>query len=383
MSSRTTVSFMIAVLLLVSSCVGAWAIRVPKIGNFVWKDIDGDGIQDSGEPPMPGVRVELWTARSGWVAEVTTDGTGEYEFAWYDQSFKLRFTLPDGYQFTAQKQGADSAMDSDPNPETGETETFTVANGHPDNTRDAGVWAPSSIGDCVWRDTNRDGVEDTDENGIGGVTVSLAGDFDGDRNADLLLETTTDEDGYYSFGNLNAGVYKITVDTETLPEGLVAVGGTADTVEIALGFAENRDDVDFGYGPPIPAIDLEKSASPTTVHVGHEVTYTYIITNTGDETIEHITITDDAGTPSHGADDFSVGTLDALEKGQSKTFTKTVTMNASLLIRLRGRHGRRPFPGQVTNTAVATGTGKYSGEEVTDSDSATVQLTIPPVNPDG
>ncbi|MCB9296615.1 MAG: hypothetical protein H6559_26400 [Lewinellaceae bacterium] len=30
------------------------------IGDFVWQDTDGDGIQDAGEPGIPGVTVNLY-----------------------------------------------------------------------------------------------------------------------------------------------------------------------------------------------------------------------------------------------------------------------------------------------------------------------------------
>src|SRR5690606_16757995 len=32
------------------------------IGNLVWNDLDGDGVQDAGEASIPGVTVELWNA---------------------------------------------------------------------------------------------------------------------------------------------------------------------------------------------------------------------------------------------------------------------------------------------------------------------------------
>ena len=58
-------------------------IVFPKadIGNFVWKDLNQDGIQDGAEPPMAGVLVTLFDANTGLqVGSETTDSAGEYYF---------------------------------------------------------------------------------------------------------------------------------------------------------------------------------------------------------------------------------------------------------------------------------------------------------------
>jgi hypothetical protein len=51
-----------------------------EVGNRVWFDADGDGIQDAGEPPLPGLTVNL--IRNGQVVGTrTTDANGEYYFS--------------------------------------------------------------------------------------------------------------------------------------------------------------------------------------------------------------------------------------------------------------------------------------------------------------
>ncbi len=51
-----------------------------EIGNFVWLDLDGDGIQDPGETPLSGVTVTLFDVDGNVVATTTTDANGEYYF---------------------------------------------------------------------------------------------------------------------------------------------------------------------------------------------------------------------------------------------------------------------------------------------------------------
>ena len=67
-----------------------------EIGNRVWADMDRDGIQDSGEPGVPGVHVQLKTPSGSVLATVTTDNNGFYFFN--------DATVPDGDPVTPGNQ---------------------------------------------------------------------------------------------------------------------------------------------------------------------------------------------------------------------------------------------------------------------------------------
>ncbi|MFK3835001.1 SdrD B-like domain-containing protein [Microbacterium sp. NPDC087868] len=72
----------------------------------------------------------------------------------------------------------------------------------------------STVGDLVWEDVNADGLQSEGEPGIAGFPVRLVGtDVDGNP---VSLETVTDADGFYSFGNLASGEYQVIFD----PNGL-------------------------------------------------------------------------------------------------------------------------------------------------------------------
>ena len=56
------------------------------------------------------------------------------------------------------------------------------------------------LGNWVWHDENQNGIQETWENGIGGVCVNLY-----DANGVLIHQTTTDSNGYYGFNVLKRG----------------------------------------------------------------------------------------------------------------------------------------------------------------------------------
>ncbi|MCV5597935.1 carboxypeptidase regulatory-like domain-containing protein, partial [Escherichia coli] len=69
------------------------------------------------------------------------------------------------------------------------------------------------LGDRLWYDTNRNGVQDTGETGVAGATVTLAGaGADGVFGTadDISRTTTTNSAGNYLFSNLAAGQYRVT-----------------------------------------------------------------------------------------------------------------------------------------------------------------------------
>ncbi|MCI2952640.1 SdrD B-like domain-containing protein, partial [Staphylococcus capitis] len=70
-----------------------------------------------------------------------------------------------------------------------------------------------NLGDYVWEDTNKNGIQDEDEHGIEGVEVSLT------RPNGTVETTTTNSEGKYEFNDLQNGDYVINFKT---PEGYTA-----------------------------------------------------------------------------------------------------------------------------------------------------------------
>jgi len=135
-----------------------------SLGDKVFIDLNEDGIQDAGEPGVPGVTVTLTPADGSPAQTVVTDADGMYLFTdLAPGDYSLTFTDPDGREFTTQDAGADDAADSDVNA-AGETGVVTLDAGENDPTIDAGLLpARASLGDKVFFDTNEDGVQDAGE----------------------------------------------------------------------------------------------------------------------------------------------------------------------------------------------------------------------------
>lgn len=213
-------------------------LRPFLLGDKVFLDFNGNGIQEAGEPGIPGVRVKLFD-EDGFLLETTaTAADGSYLFP--VDSFTYRVELD-----TASLSGAIST-----------TNPLIVANVLNDNvtTADFGLRGTGSVGDAVWFDTNGDGLQNEgSESGLGGVRIVLEGDLDGNGSVDLTLSTTTDAAGHYIFSSLLPGSYRVIVDPASLAEGLAATFdadgvSTPQVATVSLSAGENLREADFGYG---------------------------------------------------------------------------------------------------------------------------------------
>jgi uncharacterized repeat protein (TIGR01451 family) len=110
-----------------------------SIGDKVFWDMNKNGIQDASDQAAVGVTVQL-LQNSVVIATTTTNDQGAYMFSSLTPgAYSLKFITTNGTLFTTQHQGANPAIDSDPNPATGTTDVFTLASGQSDSTRDAGL----------------------------------------------------------------------------------------------------------------------------------------------------------------------------------------------------------------------------------------------------
>jgi hypothetical protein len=127
-----------------------------SVGNLVWSDINGDGIQEAGEPGFPGVVMTLAGPGGEPVTNVngvevgseTTDPNGAYYFVNLPtlptgQHYTVTVATPAGFVHTiAQSSGSTTGNDSS----TGSAESSDLTtNGASDNTLDFGFVVPFPV----------------------------------------------------------------------------------------------------------------------------------------------------------------------------------------------------------------------------------------------
>ncbi|EJP6618444.1 TPA: carboxypeptidase regulatory-like domain-containing protein [Staphylococcus pseudintermedius] len=225
-----------------------------RIGNFVWRDEDHNGVQNDGEHGLEGVLVTLKTADGVVLNTTTSDANGHYQFTNVQKGkYIVEFTTPEGYEATSKHTTANTEKDSD-----GLIANIDVT--QDDMSIDAGFFPLENwnaqpkdetytIGDFVWRDEDHNGVQNDGEHGLEGVLVTL-------KTADgvVLNTTTSDANGHYQFTNVQKGKYIVEFTT---PEGYEATSKhtTANTEKDSDGLIANIDvtqddmSIDAGFFP--------------------------------------------------------------------------------------------------------------------------------------
>ena len=76
------------------------------LGDRVWMDLNGDGVQDQGEPGFPDINVSIEGCNVDYYAETNTNANGLFEFNQLGNGrYRLTFSRPTGYQFSPYQAG--------------------------------------------------------------------------------------------------------------------------------------------------------------------------------------------------------------------------------------------------------------------------------------
>lgn len=191
-------------------------IEGAQLGDYVWHDEDGDGVQDNGESPAPGVEVKLYDNQGSLLQTQTTNDLGGYLFSGLlPGNYGIAFVNPDPshYTFTKQKSGGDAARDSDPNKDGRATINIPTLRSEV-ISMDAGL---TTIGSAMIHKT--DGVKN-----LAGASFDVL-----DSDGNLVTNITTDANGIALTENLIPGTY--TAKETTAPIGY-QLDRTATSFEI-------------------------------------------------------------------------------------------------------------------------------------------------------
>lgn len=177
-----------------------------QVGDRVWLDGNGNGVQDVGEPGLANVEVSLKSWLGATVMTTITDSTGHFLFTGVNpgNGYYIELTartIPPGLQQSAPSGRSDNR-----------TNAFNLVAGQSYMDADLGYKpAPgtATIGNLLWSDANSNGGRDEGEPGLAGVTVQLW--LDANSNGifepatdTLVSSTTTAPDGSYMFTGVTA-----------------------------------------------------------------------------------------------------------------------------------------------------------------------------------
>lgn len=297
-----------------------------SLGNEVWIDDNDNGLKDSGEIGLGGVAVTLYANNGGQpgaiVSTTVTDGNGNYLFANLPAGdYIVEITAPPRYSSSTPDAGDPDADQDDkddngigsgtgvirsapvtltpsgePTGETPNTDPTT-----PDNnsnlTVDFGLVPLGALGDYVWLDANKNGIQDEGEAPVPGVTVILQ------TPSGVTITQQTDANGKYLFDNLPPGTYYVTF---TLPNGYVFTpsgqGGdaakdsnantvTGGTGPINLGRGEVNLTIDAGLYADLAISKSVESVNPSLKR-NDVATYTLIVRNVTSAAVTNVVVTD-------------------------------------------------------------------------------------------
>ncbi len=216
-------------------CVGTGSI-----GDAVFNDNNGDGIQTPNETGIPGVKVYAKDPAGNIMATAITDATGKYTFPQLPP-----FTYTVSVDPTTLPASVNPVPTADPDPIKDGSTTVPVT-GTPVTNIDFG-YQPTRIAGFVYQDPNDDGIMAAGETPIKSTTLQLL-----NASGIVVATTATAADGSYEF-LVAPGTYTI---REVQPVGYVDGKDTAGTNgaavtandQITVTVAQGQQSVSNNFG---------------------------------------------------------------------------------------------------------------------------------------
>jgi hypothetical protein len=174
------------------------------IGGIKFEDLNANGVRDPGEPGLSGFVISLTPAAPGTPPQVaTTDANGNFIFLNVAPgTYTLAETQQQGFSLTVPAANAISV---------------TLASGGSSIANEFGNFRgilTGTITGSKFNDLNGNGVRDTGEPGLGGVTITRTPTINDPPLANL--NAVTDSQGNFTFGTVPFGNFTL---TETVPAG--------------------------------------------------------------------------------------------------------------------------------------------------------------------
>jgi protocatechuate 3,4-dioxygenase beta subunit len=166
------------------------------ISGQVFNDLNGDGIQETGEGGLSGVTVLLENGSGSILSHTMTDSNGDYNFPGQGPgTYQVQIPADSGLIQTTANLPAFSAVSQ-----------MNVSN------LNIGVAVPAAVAGVVFNDLNGDGTREPGEQGLAGWTVEVL-----NKSGQVVGQyQTVDSGGIYLIGGLRPGSYVV---SESLQSG--------------------------------------------------------------------------------------------------------------------------------------------------------------------
>ncbi|MBI5848187.1 MAG: DUF11 domain-containing protein [Nitrospirae bacterium] len=201
-------------------------------GGKIWLDADRDGVLDIGEPGIPNIEVTLKDRFGTPIATTITDGNGRYLFTGVTPGTGYYVEVTDGLSSGLSQSFPYTTTPGDLT--NNRSTTFTLTDGQIYTSAGIGYRAAAgtaTFGDQVWVDANANGVRDSGEIGLGGVTVKLYQDRNSDDRLDILTDLP-DGVGTVSATNSSTAVVGSGTAFSALNAGdAITIAGVAYTIQ--------------------------------------------------------------------------------------------------------------------------------------------------------
>ena len=170
-------------------------------------------IQDSGEGDVSGIKIDLYAdsaCNANFIGSTTSSITGTYGFNNLPLGdYCMIFSEIPGSWYVSPTDKGDDAVDSDPNPASGNFATLPILQSQmtcKDNTKDMGLWAAGTITQKAWCENSGNSTFDPSNGDVAlnGVGMSLYKDTDCNGTADgaALQTLSSNTSGDVLFENL-------------------------------------------------------------------------------------------------------------------------------------------------------------------------------------
>ncbi|MBI1309703.1 tandem-95 repeat protein [bacterium] len=218
--------------------------KLTSISGRVFNDINGNGLQDTGESGLGGWTVyadlNLNNVRDTGEPFGTTASNGSYSIVGVEAgNVRIAEQTPISYRPTSPVAGY---------------QNVTLISGSPLNNVNFGNLqrTDAAIGGVIYVDRDRNGVRNPGEEGLAGITVYLDRNNNGALDAgepsvvtggDLFYTPDIDEAGQYRFEKLAAGTYTV---RQIVPAELGSTPTSESAKPVTVGPADDLSNVDGG-----------------------------------------------------------------------------------------------------------------------------------------